>query len=366
MNRRVLLVGPVSPPHGGIPTYIEVLLSSNLSEKYDFIHINTQLKEKVRNNLFNRAYFSAIKILEIIQAIRKYQPSLSHIHTSSYLGFYEKSLFAFISRIFSVPIILHIHGGEFDRFYWNSDILRKKIIKLLLKIPSKIICLSEHWKDFFKTIATEKKLEVLHNMIDVSSYQQDVSYSFKNKNISFDCKKIILFVGELVKRKGVYDVIKVIPIVKEKIKDCIFVFVGNGNIEKIKGLCRLKGIESNTFFLGEISGCRKISIFLDSDVFILPSYAEGMPITILEAMAAGVPVISTKVGAIPEIIKNGKNGFLIEPGKYNQLAEKIIYLLKNNKLREYIGKNNLEQVRQKYCVNRVISQISKIYDSFIH
>ena len=118
--------------------------------------------------------------------------------------------------------------------------------------------------------------------------------------------------------------------------------------EMVKRICREDGIEHCVRLLGPVSGQEKIDTFMKSDMFILPTYAENMPNTILEAMAAGLPVISTAVGAIPELIHQGENGFLIEPGDYQDLANRIEMLMENRELRTMMGAKSLEKVKKKY------------------
>jgi len=152
--------------------------------------------------------------------------------------------------------------------------------------------------------------------------------------------------------------------VNESDSKALFYFVGRGDISKLSEICRKRGIEKNVKFLGTVSEEEKVKLYFSADIFILPSYAEGQPIAILEAMAAGLPVISTTVGSIPEVITKGEHGFLIEPGDYSSLAENIKLLLREDKLRNKIGQSNYEVAREKYDINRVFSEIARVYDDF--
>jgi glycosyltransferase involved in cell wall biosynthesis len=117
--------------------------------------------------------------------------------------------------------------------------------------------------------------------------------------------------------------------------------------------------------LGYLHGDEKLEIFFESDIFILPSYGEGLPITILEAMAAGLPIIATSVGAIPEIIEDGKNGFLTEAGDYVGLAKKILKLARDMKLRQEMGKNNIEKIERQYNKDLIVSKLSAEYEKLL-
>ena len=115
--------------------------------------------------------------------------------------------------------------------------------------------------------------------------------------------------------------------------------------------------------MGYVDEKEKIKTLTSPDIYILPSPAEGLPISILEAMSAGLAVISTNVGAIPEVIENGVNGYLIEKGDYKNLAEKILTLANNRELLDTMSLNNSEKVKRTYDLNKVISKMDDLYDS---
>ena len=173
----------------------------------------------------------------------------------------------------------------------------------------------------------------------------------------------MLSLAPLCKDKGVDDTIEATAEVVKHVNNVQFLFAGRGRVEKYRVLAREHRVEKFCSFLGVISNNEKIELFRKATIFLLPSYAEGQPIAILEAMGAGLPVISTSVGSIPEIIKDGENGFLIEPGDYKALAEKITLLLKADELRGKMGKGNYKIAREKYDVRRVFKEINEAYKS---
>ncbi len=144
-----------------------------------------------------------------------------------------------------------------------------------------------------------------------------------------------------------------------------FIFAGNGEIEKVKNLCKGKNIQDNIHLLGFISGEEKIKNFHKADIFILPSYNEGLPVSVLEAMAAGLSIITTPVGGIPEAVEDGVNGFLVEPGNPEMLADRILKLLEDEELRERMGRKSLRIAKEKFDVNIIAEGLSKIYEKVL-
>jgi glycosyltransferase involved in cell wall biosynthesis len=127
---------------------------------------------------------------------------------------------------------------------------------------------------------------------------------------------------------------------------------------------QLQSKESIDYF-GEIQGEDKKTFLNTSDIFILPSYTEGLPISMLEAMASRLPLVVTPVGAISEIVENEVNGFIIPVGDYKALAEKILILANDNDLRKRIGENNFRKMQQKYDIKLIIKKLEGLYESLM-
>ena len=168
--------------------------------------------------------------------------------------------------------------------------------------------------------------------------------------------------GRLEKRKGIYDIIEAAKYIKNP--DVIINLYGDGNPEEFQKLVMDNNLQEKVQIKGWISGDKKNEIFQASDVLILPSYSEGLPMSILEAMAVGLPIISTPVGGIPEAVEDGVNGFLIQPGDYKALAEKIDILANDKQLREQMGQNGYKIAKEKFDVDVVIKQLKEIYNKF--
>lgn len=374
----VLIVGPMKPAVGGIATYIDDVLNSNLTNFFELIPFNISRplyngkKAPNSNNygvifnfslsyLLKALYVTLLNIFKFPYVIVKKNPSLIHVHTAGYLSFFESSLYLFISALFNKKTILHIHANSLDTFYQSSSFLTKLYIRKSILISDKTIALSNYWKKF---IVNEMKINndliyVIHNGVPFSKYAYQ-----KTCNEKFDDNIHILFMGGRdSKRKGVYDLISSISLILNQQPNVILTVVGSGEVETIRSICKDLNLGKNVRILGQITDKEKINELNNSDIFVLPSYSEGLPISILEAMAFGVPVVSTTVGAIPEVIEEGVNGFLIEPGDHKLLAEKLLLLIKSKNLREDMGINNLEKIKNKYDLKFVTNELQKLYDN---
>jgi glycosyltransferase involved in cell wall biosynthesis len=207
------------------------------------------------------------------------------------------------------------------------------------------------------------KIEVIHNGIDLSKYKRipddDIGRLKKHYGIK-DNDMVIGEVANLRSMKGHVDIINAIPTLIEKHKNVKFFFAGedasNGEIARY---AEEKNVDKYIIFAGFCNNIPEIlSLF---DIFILPSLWEGLPTAIIEAMAMGLPIISTKVGGIPELIDNAKNGILIEPKSPQQIASAILYLLENKDLAKSMGERNIARAWQNHDIKQKARDDEKIY-----
>lgn len=276
-----------------------------------------------------------------------------HIHGASYYSFHRKVLIYRIIRLFKHKVIYHIHGGEFHVFYKNANPKTKKKIKWFLENVDAVICLSSQWKAFFSDNFSIPKLYVVNNIV---SKPTDLEQTRSTDVVSF------LFLGYISERKGVWELLKAVEAIKETHSSFKIVIGGNGETEKLQRMIQDLGLVDFVNFIGWTSGEQKIDLLRNSDVFILPSQNEGLPISILEAMSYGLPIISTKVGGIPEVIENNVNGILINPNNLDELIQSMIFAIENPEVRVEFGQNNELRI-QKFYPDSVKKQLEEIYNN---
>jgi glycosyltransferase involved in cell wall biosynthesis len=176
----------------------------------------------------------------------------------------------------------------------------------------------------------------------------------------------LLFLGKIGHRKGIFDLIEVLAENRSVYEGRLELIIGgNGDIKKLEKVIIERGLESIVKYEGWVSGEKKQWLFSECDVYILPSYNEGLPLSILEAMSYGLPIISTCVGGIPEIVFDGENGFLITPGNKKEIDLLLSNLLTNSELINIMGKNS-NKIVSSYYPERVIPKLQKIYSSLLN
>lgn len=273
-----------------------------------------------------------------------------HVHGSSNASFWRKRIFINLAKTFRKKVIFHCHGSEFQQFAnKHLNVVRKTLNKC-----DCIIALSKSWKLWFENTINHNNVVIIKNVIPYPNVDPTPHDSFT-----------LLFLGRLGKRKGIYDLLDVLSEHRDEfIGKLVFLFGGDGDVEHVNSIIKRRGIDGIAKYEGWVSGDRKEELLNRADAYILPSYNEGLPISILEAMSYSLPIISTTVGGIPEILKNGENGFIMEPGDKKTIYNAISMLIDNKSMAVQMGKKSLEKV-QEHLPDYVSIQLLKLYQSLV-
>ena len=250
-------------------------------------------------------------------------------------------------------VILHEHAADFVEYFDGAD--DKQAITDMLQKCDVLIVLSQSWKEYFASIGMDdSKIHVLNNIVSPPELLPE-------KHVA-DGKLHLMYMGEISKRKGGFDLLQAIADNKDYFKNKLVLRMGGNEVDgDIKTFIKEHGLESFVSYEGWIAGQKKIDCLNWEDVYILPSYNEGLPIAILEAMAYSHPVISTPVGGIPEVIETGKNGMLVQPGDTKAIADAIKYYIENPDVIKVHG-GSAYQVVQNFFPERVFYDLKKIYE----
>ncbi len=311
---KVLMIGNSLSVRGGITSVIDQLLSFDWEKnnvKVRFVPTYIDSGKAIKSLFYLIAYFKIIFIF-LFDC-----PDILHIHMSYKGSFYRKLYIQNLAKVFKVPNIIHLHGSEFEKWYYeSSEETQIKIRKLLINSDSFIV-LGNKWNDIIKRIEPNTNTLVVSNAVKIPS--ETAKWNF----VSFQ----VVFLGVLIKRKGVADLLQAISIIKKNnnVGNLRFVIAGTGEDElELKELAVSLDISECVDFIGWIDGIEKKELLKDSQLMVLPSYNEGLPIAILEALSYGLPIIASDVGDISSAVIDGKNGFLIEAGNYEKLASSIV------------------------------------------
>lgn len=344
-SKHVLTIGcQWKKPKGGIAVVLNSY--SRIFPEFNII-VNSNGKNAIANLL--QLLYSLVVTIFRLTFCRS--TKIVHIHTASYNSFKRSALFISLTKFFKRKVVIHIHGGGFKEYYEkNTSFVHKNLLKC-----DTIIALTEYWKEYFNGLGFEN-VTIVPNIVDTP-----VTKEKKNN----DGKVHILYLGLITKAKGIYDLLNVVSEHKAEFENKITLHIGgNGETTTLQSIINERDLSQIVKFEGWVSGNKKVELLNNADVFILPSYTEGLPISILEAMSYKLPVISTPVGGIPEIIKDGENGLLFTPGNKDALYQVIDKLTTDKGQREEMGEKSYKKVQPHFPEN-VSQELENIYTALL-
>lgn len=339
---RVLIIATSHKTRGGITSVIKAHQKGEQWKEFHCKWIETHID---KGDFLKLLYFCKGWILFILN-LPFYD--IVHIHTSEPPSAIRKCLFMWWSKLWEKKVIVHFHA-----FSPETTINGKyqKVYKYLFEHADKVIVLSQLWEKYVNdTFHLGNKIQVIYNPCTTEILPE--KYTKQN---------IILYAGTVNKRKGYADMIKAFAKIASQYPDWKIVFAGNGEIDNGKKLAKELGIDSQTQFLGWISGKDKDKIFKEASIFCLPSYAEGFPMAVLDAWAYGLPVITTPVGGIPDIAKDGENVLLFQPGDCDKLAIQMERMIKDNILRNHLTKQSIILSQTTFNIDTINKEIGILY-----
>ncbi len=327
----VVIVGPGPQSEGGIRSVIERIYPR--LQEYDDLEV-TWLASQRSGSAFG-------KVLCFLGALGRAcylfpGADIVHLHGTVRLSLLRKSVFIWLARITRCRVVYHFHAPQtvFEEFFAEAGLMRR-YARLTLRQCDAIAVLSDSWEDIVRRRLPESKTVVIYNPVMEGQ-------RVPRNEVGLD----VLYLAHLIRRKGFDDLVKAFAAVVEAVPDARLVFCGSGETEYARQLAEELGIADNVVFRGWIPETQIAGELAAAAVFCLPSYDEGLPMGVLEAMSSGVAVVTTPVGGIPDVLTHEENALLFEAGDISALGERLTRLLTDAPLRERLAKAALEDSSQ--------------------
>jgi glycosyltransferase involved in cell wall biosynthesis len=337
-----------SQGRGGISSVVAMFEQDGVFERWNMRTVHTHVEGRLFKRLLTAfkalSYFSCLMIFK--------QVSFVHCHVAMKGSFWRKSLFSRVALLFGVPVVFHVHGGELKKFYNRQHRIVKKIISNQLACVTAVIVLSESWKDFVSEISPTASITVVPNYVGIPPLTE--------------CRKAhegirVVFLGVLRETKGIYDLLDAFALIAPSVPNMQLYLGGEGEIDQVKVAVDKHRLESRVHILGWVSGASKTALFEYGDIYVLPSHHEGLPMSVLEAMSWGLPVISTKVGAVPEVVRDKVDGILIEPRDISALAQALLQLGESAEQRQRLGQSARQVIEKHFSRDAAIPRLETVY-----
>jgi glycosyltransferase involved in cell wall biosynthesis len=344
---RILTVGPDLRVRGGVSAVQRLLLQA-LPSDITATHVGTMTEGGRWHKLVR-----FLRALVLVQTHLRRGVDVVHIHFASGASSRRKMMIARLAALHGVPVILHCHGGGFRRYWGRISLVERRLIRQMLRRAQRIVVLGADWGDFYASIgAPRDRIEVLPNPVAVPKRVPARTQSGRVR---------LVHLASLSRDKGSFDLLEALSRLPQRIKTQIHVVAaGTGAVEELRAAALRLGLQEILEVRNWIEADERDQLLACSDVFVLPSYYEGLPMSLLEAMAWGLAPICTPIGSIPEYIEDGVNGLLVRPGDVEELAEKIECVVLDGNLRAQLGQRARATV-EPLDVDVYAQRVSKLY-----
>ncbi len=351
----ILLLGPSLGAVSGVSTHLNQLFGSELAGEFKLIHfqIGSEGRQEGRWQKLTRFVFSPLALAAKVIAVK---PDIVHLNTSlEPKSCWRDAAYLLVAKLLGKWVVYQVHGGDLPQHFFNGNDLLTAFLRRLLSWPDAVVLLASVEYDAYRDFAACKHLSVIPNASGLP----------ENPEKSFDHQPIRLgFIGRLADNKGALEAVQALHLLlKSGVADVHLTIAGSGPAEAaIRDLVKSLALEEAVTFAGAVFGGTKDEFWRQTDIFVFPTYhREGLPYTVLESIAFGTPLITTRVGAIPDVIQDGVHGVFVAPHDANAVAEAVAALIADKAKLKSMSDACISRAREFYGVDRLARQFSDLY-----
>lgn len=356
---RVLFASPVPPPVGGISIWTRGACEGLAQLGFDVDVLDTSPPgagvEQARSRFrVDRALRAFGQIAACVRRLRSFRPQVVHINTSYHWAFARDGILVWLASWAGARTLLHFHGGDLPLWYHATPPPLRGWVRATMRRADALVAITRETEAFLRREVSPTRVVYLPNFVP--------SREFETREIRaekpLDAPVEVLFVGWLLEAKGVAELARAV----HPLPQIRLTLAGPVHREFLEEALReeLDRLGDRVRVLGALTHEQVHQLYGRADVFALPSHQEGFPLVVVEAMAAGLPVVSTRVGAIPDIVRDGTDGFLVEVSGVEQLRDRIDQLAGDPALRRKMGESGRERARG-FARDAVLEDLGEIY-----
>ena len=361
----LFMVGPVPPPYGGVGAVFQSFLDSELKEHFRITVVDTSKKDAreivsdSRVSLRDGLYLGKT-LAELVLKLLRERPDVAFLTPVGDHSLLREAACVRLLKFSGARVVCQFHARYEGELFVTGRRWARRFLGPLLQPADRILVLSEGLKRYFSRDFTPARVGVLTNFVDATPYLSLPVPRPRRAHLT------VFFLGRLSEAKGVWDLLETVDAVTAAIPEVRFVFGGTAEFPAVEAAIRRytaeHGLADRVEFPGVLTGERKLAAFAAADCFCLPSHLENQPVVLLEAMAAGLPILSTKVGTIPEIVTSGAEGLLVAPRDRSALTRALVRLLSDPELRAIMGARGRARVQAEFdrpvVVRRLVAELA--------
>ncbi len=380
---RLLVAGPTPPPYAGVETFTQTVVTSTIVREHfnlSFCNMQKPITNEQRGRLGRvNITYNLSHVWHMLRMSWRLRPDVTYLPLSqNRTGFFRDSLLLLVSRPFARRIVYQVHGGSFDEFYTRQPHWFQLYTRWVFGHADAFFLGGERLRRQFGDLIPPQKYHV-------AAYGVRTNYPPRSRPADDDRREIrILFMGHISFAKGAVDLIRALPVLREalrgenihlkvqlagefinKERNILFIPERDNAPNTIRQIIAQHGLQDIVTFLGVIRDEQKLQTLVDSDIFVLPSYTEAIGLSVMEAMAAGLPVVVTPAGALPDMLTNGTHCLFVNPGAPLELAQQLLTLIRDRSLRQRMGCANHAIIETHYNEQAFLERLVAAFDDVL-
>jgi glycosyltransferase involved in cell wall biosynthesis len=346
------LLAPARHAVSGVSTHLNSLLASPLRRRYRLLHFQVGSEGRREGAIARLLRLASSPFVLAAQIVRR-NAVLVHINTSlNFRAYWRDCVYVLAARLSGARVLCQVHGGMLSQFVAGGPI-KRWLVRATLAMPDALVVLSTAQREACRSLVPQQLVLAIPNGIAAPNTVPGTHRSGPLR---------LLYIGRLAKEKGLYEVMNALALSQARGVALHLTIAGSGEEEAgLRSLAATLGVAEAVTFAGAVFGERKRRLLESADAFVLPSYAEGMPYALLEAMSAGLPPIVTAVGAIPDVITPGVHGLFVRPRDPDAIADAIARLAANQPLAASMSAACRVRIAERYTIDRVASEFAALY-----
>jgi glycosyltransferase involved in cell wall biosynthesis len=346
---RVVMLGTSFETRGGVTSVLQTYRDAGLFERWPIDYVATH-RDGTQLEKLLKAVDGVCVFFALLCRIPR---ALLHVHCASRASFWRKSFFMGLAMLARWPVILHLHGGGFATFYEEEcGPVRRAIVRFFLDRATAIVVVSDRWAAWMKRVTTNPRVVSIAN-----SVRLPVPGPARRE------PALVVFAGRCSESKGIFDLLQAALALRREIPKLRVECAGDGDLDEVERAIASLGLADRVRVHGWIGPPRRDELLARAGIFVLPSHAEGLPMGVLEAMAAGCPVIASAVGGIPDVIEDGVNGLLIPAGDTQALAAAMRRLIDHPAFARKLGAAARATIAARFTTDRTLERLEQVYKS---
>lgn len=380
---RLLVAGPTPPPYAGVETFTQTVVTSEIVRThFDLSFCNMQKpitnEQRGRLGMINITY-NLSHLWRMLRMSWRLRPDVTYLPLSqNRTGFFRDSLLLVAARPFSRRVVYQVHGGSFDEFYHRQPAWFQFYTRWIFRRADAFFLGGERLRRQFGNMIAPGKFHV-------AAYGVRTNFPPRSRPVDDDLREIrILFMGHISFAKGAVDLIRALPLIREdlrgqtiriqiqlagefinKERNILFIPERDNASDTIQQIITEHELHDVVTFLGVVKDQQKLQTLVDSDIFVLPSYTEAIGLSVMEAMAAGLPVVVTPAGALPDMLTHGTHCLFVNPGAPFELAQQLLALIHNRDLRQQMGCANRAIIEAHYNEEAFLERLVAAFDEVL-